>query len=110
MRRPSKSPYLASVLSFLVPGLGQFYAGQGLRGGMMLFASIVIGSLHAIWLSVHAIASANTTMFGASTLPRILHDVFAFWSLVFWAWIIVDAYHIARDSGHGGIDGGAPGS
>jgi TM2 domain-containing membrane protein YozV len=108
MRRPAKSPYLASVLSFLVPGLGQLYAGEGLRGGMMLFASIVIGSLHAIWLSVHAIASAEATPFWASTLPRVLHDVFAVWSLVFWAWIIVDAYHIASSSGQGGMDGAAP--
>jgi hypothetical protein len=100
MRRRSKNACLASVLSLLVPGLGQLYAGEELRGGMMLFASIVIGSLHAIWLSIHAIASTSTTLFWASTLPRILHDVFAVWSLVFWAWIILDAYRVARDRGH----------
>ena len=39
-----KSPPLAAVLSFILPGLGHVYAGAGQRGGM-LFASFVLAIL-----------------------------------------------------------------
>ena len=37
------SPVLAAILSFLVPGLGQFYAGHMFRGiGLFVLAVIVV--------------------------------------------------------------------
>ena len=93
----SRKPLLAAALSLLAPGLGQIYAGRGTRGAAILFASIVIGSLHIIWLSLHAGNMAGEQAFWASTLPRIVHDVLAAWSLVFWAWAVVDAYRQAKD-------------
>jgi len=41
---PQKSPPLAAVLSFILPGLGHLYAGSGQRGGMLL-ASFVLAIL-----------------------------------------------------------------
>ena len=89
--------YLASLLSLLVPGLGQIYARRGERGARILFAAIVIGNLNVIWLSVHGLVPAGQTAFWASGLPRILHDILAAWAVVFWAWAVFDAYGQARD-------------
>lgn len=88
----SRSPLLASVLSLLVPGLGQIYAGKGARGAAILIAAIVVGNLNAIWLSVHATASSAPYTFWGTALPRVLHDLFAAWGLVFLAWQVVDAH------------------
>jgi hypothetical protein len=41
---PQKSPPLAAVLSFILPGLGHLYAGSGQRSAM-LFASFVLSIL-----------------------------------------------------------------
>jgi hypothetical protein len=91
-----RSPQIAALLSFFVPGLGQIYIGKALRGGKMLFAAIVIGSLHIIWLSIYSLASTDASTFWGSTLPIILHDVFAFWSMVFWLRIVIDAFYLAK--------------
>jgi TM2 domain-containing membrane protein YozV len=53
----SRWPLLAGILSLLVPGLGQIYAGQGGRGANILFATIVIGNLNTIWLSLYGLSS-----------------------------------------------------
>ncbi|MEJ7787676.1 MAG: zinc ribbon domain-containing protein [Solirubrobacteraceae bacterium] len=42
-----KSPLGAAILSFVVPGLGHFYLGEGWRGGIFL-ASFLIATLAAI--------------------------------------------------------------
>jgi hypothetical protein len=81
-------PKLVGFLSLLVPGLGHIYSGDGGRGAAILLATIVVGNLNAIWLSV---AAAAPRTFWATTLPRGLHDLFALYGLVFWAWQVVDA-------------------
>ncbi len=48
----SRNPYLASLLSVPVPGLGQIYAGKGARGAAILSVTIIVGNLNAIWLSL----------------------------------------------------------
>ena len=48
----SRSPYLASLLSIPVPGLGQIYTGKGERGATILVVTIIVGNLNAIWLSL----------------------------------------------------------
>ena len=47
-----RNPYLASLLSIPVPGLGQIYAGKGERGAAILIATIIVGNLNAIWLTL----------------------------------------------------------
>ncbi len=90
----SRNKYLAGVLSLLVPGLGQIYAGKGERGAAILVAVIVVGNLNAIWLSLFATADPRPKTFWAYTLPRILHDLFAAYGLVFWVWQAADAHRI----------------
>jgi len=88
------NPILAGVLSAFVPGLGQMLAGQSIRGAAILIAVIVVGNLNVIWLSTFALSTGLTDSheFWASVLPRVLHDLFAFYGVVFLVWQIVDAY------------------
>ena len=92
----SRSPLLAGILSFLVPGLGQIVAGRGQRGAAILFAAIVIGNLNAIWLSLHGLTSPGPNALWTYTLPRILHDLLAVWAVVFFIWQAIDAYQQAN--------------
>jgi TM2 domain-containing membrane protein YozV len=89
----TRKPILASVLSLIVPGLEQIFSGRGERGAVILVAAIFIGNLNAIWLSLYGLASPATNASWTYALPRILHDVFAVWSAVFYIWQILDAYH-----------------
>lgn len=89
------------MLSVLFPGLGQVYAGKRALGAAFMLAFIIIGNLNAIWLSVYAASSTAAVTFHGHTLPRILHDVFAFYGIVFWIWQAVDAYRLARQSSSG---------
>ena len=88
--------WLAALLSILFPGLGQVYAGKRALGAAFMLAFIIIGNLNAVWLSIYAASSTTAVTFYGHTLPRILHDVFAFYGLVFWIWQAVDAYRFAR--------------
>lgn len=89
-----RNTFLAGVLSLLVPGLGQIYAGESGRGAAILIAAIIVGNLNAIWLSIFATASPATGAFWSYTLPRLLHDLFAAYGLVFWIWQVADAHRI----------------
>ena len=98
-----RNPFIAGVLSLLVPGLGQIYAGKGDKGSAIIAAAIVIGNLNIIILPL--IAMANPTIpVGAPTpitlwvywIPRVVHDVVSFWSITFWVWAIWDAISITR--------------
>ena len=96
-------PIIAGLLSLFVPGLGQIYAGKGDKGAAIIVASIVIGNLNIIILPL--IAMANPTIpVGTPTpvtiwaywIPRVVHDVVSFWSIVFWLWAIFNAIALAR--------------
>ena len=63
---PPKDPILAAILSVLIPGLGQFYCLQWVRGAMFLVGAIIM----------------------AMIVPPL--------SLVVWIWGAVDAYRIAK--------------
>jgi TM2 domain-containing membrane protein YozV len=89
-------PILASILSLIVPGLGQICSGKGERGARILLAAILVGNLNVIWLSLYGLTSPEANAFWTSALPRILHDVFAAWSIVFYLWQAIDAYHHAK--------------
>jgi TM2 domain-containing membrane protein YozV len=95
-----RNPYLAALLSIPVPGLGQIYAGKGERGAAILIAAIIVGNLNAIWLSIYAAASPGINAFWAQTLPRILHDLFAAYGVIFLIWQVADAYQLAKSPHH----------
>jgi TM2 domain-containing membrane protein YozV len=88
----TRKPILTGVLSLLVPGLGQICSGRGERGVGILLAAILVGNLNVIWLSLYGRTSSGGDTFWTYPLPRILHDVFAAWSLVFYIWQTIDAY------------------
>ena len=93
----TRNRYLAGFLSLLVPGLGQFYTGLRIRGAAILLAVIIVGNLNAIWLSLYALSSPDPDIFWTSTLPRILHDIFVVYGVIFWLWQLVDAYQQAKE-------------
>ncbi len=89
----SPKAWLASLLSLLVPGLGQIYAGKSARGAVILIVVIIVGNLNAIWLSLFSISSAaGSDAFWAYALPRFLHRLFAFYGVIFWIWQVADAH------------------
>jgi len=92
-----RKPWLAGLLSVLFPGLGQVYAGRRALGAAFMLAFIVIANLNAIWLSVYAGALTDGS-FHSDTLPRLLHDVFAVYGIIFWVWAAVDAYRLAKQT------------
>jgi hypothetical protein len=91
-----RNAFIASILSLLVPGLGQIYVQKSERGAAILIAVIIVGNLNAIWLSAFAVSSTVPANFFSYTLPRLLHDIFAFYGIIFWIWQAVDAYFIAK--------------
>ena len=91
-----KKPVLAALFSTVVPGTGQFYVGRGERGAAILIATIIVGNLNAIWLTLYAQPVTGADAFWAIGLPRVLHDVFAGYSIMFLIWQIWDAAHLAR--------------
>ncbi|MBZ3935271.1 hypothetical protein [Methanimicrococcus blatticola] len=66
---------LAVILSFFIPGLGQFYCGSFLRGLMVFIATIIV-SVISVALSVFII-------------PLLF-------PLLFWLWNMYDAYTLAQ--------------
>jgi TM2 domain-containing membrane protein YozV len=73
----TKNSGLAAVLSLIIPGLGQMYAGQIGRGLLFLFIGIPLTAIIALfffWL----------------ILPLFL-------PLAFWIWNIFDAYNICNE-------------
>ena len=88
--------FLAALLSLMVPGLGQIYCGKQDRGAAILVAAIVVGSLNILFLPAFVIANPDPEIAWAYWIPRIGHDIISVWSLIFWAWVVVDAFLLAR--------------
>lgn len=91
-----RNRFIASILSLLVPGLGQIYLGKSERGAALLIAVIIAGNLNALWLSAYAVSTAIPATFFGHTLPRLVHDIFASYGIIFWIWQVVDAYTLAK--------------
>ncbi len=87
-RKPKRAPPVAAVLSLLVPGLGQIYAGKQERGASILVAAMIVGTLALIWQTFFITGRTN-----AFWPYRIALTVYA---LVFWIWQVVDAYRQAQ--------------
>ena len=94
-RRRERSPAIAAFLSFLVPGLGQAWAGEGRRGllvSLPFIAAIALGA-GTIVAAGGLIGVAGIVVDPAVLILLVLLDV-AF--LVYRAWAIVDAQRVAR--------------
>lgn len=87
-RKIKRDPPVAAVLSVLVPGLGQIYAGKPERGASILVAGIVVGTLALIWQTLFM--AARTETFWPYRIAL------AIYALVFWGWQTVDAYKQAQ--------------
>jgi hypothetical protein len=92
------NPVIAGLLSLLVPGLGQIYGGESIRGAAIIVAAIVVANLNLIILPLISMANPVTPKgtpdrrnVWSYWIPRVGHDVASFWSIVFWVWAIVDA-------------------
>jgi hypothetical protein len=91
-----RNPLIASLLSLVIPGLGQMYAGKKDRGAAILVAAIVIGNLNILLLSILFQAKPSTESVWFYGIPRIGHDILAIWSIAFWVWAIIDSYICSR--------------
>ena len=87
------NPFVAGLLSLLIPGLGQMYGGQGNKGAAILAGAIVIGSLNVLFVPIFVAANLDAGMTWAYWIPRVGHDVMSMWSIAFWMWAVADAYH-----------------
>jgi hypothetical protein len=87
---------IAGVLSLFVPGMGQVYAGKNNRGAAILVSVIVVGNLNAIWLSLYGLMAPISGAPWLYEVPRILHDLFAIYGIVFWLWQVMDATQQSR--------------
>ncbi|MGD8554855.1 MAG: hypothetical protein PVJ07_05525 [Anaerolineales bacterium] len=94
-----RNPLIASLLSLIVPGLGQMYAGEKDRGAAILVAAIVIGNLNILLLPILFQANPGTESVWAYWIPRIGHDILSIWSIAFWVWAIIDAHICSRGLG-----------
>jgi lipopolysaccharide export LptBFGC system permease protein LptF len=65
------------------------YAGRPERGASILVAGIIVGTLALIWQTLFISYRAA----GAFFPYRAALTVYA---LVFWAWQVIDAYHLAK--------------
>lgn len=98
-----KQPLLAALLSLIVPGAGQIYAGRNHKGAIIIFAAIVIANLNILILPLIAMANpvlpapaGDPRALWAYWIPRIVHDVASLWCIVFWMWVVADAYRVAK--------------
>jgi len=104
-RKKKRSPITGGILSMIAPGLGQIYRGDCYRGALILAAAIIIANLNIIILPLISMANPITPpatsderALWAYWIPRIVHDVASFWSIVFYIWAIADAFSPVRNS------------
>jgi TM2 domain-containing membrane protein YozV len=67
------SPLIAVILSFFVPGLGQFYTGQLIKAILLFVAAVIFGLLSAILIGIP-------------------------FYIIVWLYSMFDAYNAAKES------------
>jgi len=104
-----RSPWVAGLLSLVIPGLGQIYAGEGYKGAAIIFAAVVIANLNVIILPLIAVVNpvvppprSDLNAPWTYWIPRIAHDVASLWSVAFWVWAVIDSFVVARGGRGGG--------
>lgn len=55
--RNKRNPFLAAILSLVVPGLGQIYADEINRGAAIIVGAIVVANLNILILPLISIAN-----------------------------------------------------
>ncbi len=85
---------LASILSLIVPGAGQFYLGQRGRGLLILLAALAQGYLIYWALDNFRIAQVTAGSLETSWLWLLF--------MLFWGWNVYNAYRLAQ--GKRGLD------
>jgi TM2 domain-containing membrane protein YozV len=80
-----KSPILAAVLSLFIPGLGQIYNGDLIKGLAFIVIGIILALLAFVLVIPAMMASALLVLVLLLSIPY----------LVFWAYNIYDAYTTA---------------
>lgn len=83
---PKKSPIIAAVTSFFIPGLGQVYNGDLIKG----LAFIIIGTILVLLAFVFIIPALMAPILLVFVL------VLSIPYLVFWTYNIYDAYRTAE--------------
>jgi LCP family protein required for cell wall assembly len=93
--RRTRSPGIAALLSFLIPGLGQAWAGEGRRG---LVVSLPFVAAVALGIGTVLAAGGALGLAEIAVQPSVLLAVLAADAvfLVYRAWAIVDAGRVAR--------------
>jgi hypothetical protein len=61
-----------------------------------LAAAIIIGNLNLIFILLFLQSTLDKGMGWTYWIPRIGHDVVAACSVVFWIWVVVDAYRCSK--------------
>ena len=46
------SPIIGVILSFFIPGLGQFYTGQLMKALVLFILAVIFGALSIIWIGI----------------------------------------------------------
>ncbi|HVM30387.1 MAG TPA: LCP family protein [Candidatus Limnocylindrales bacterium] len=100
-----RSPGLAALLSFLLPGLGQLYAGRPRRALLFLVPALLTWGV-----ILAALAGGWWALFGLLVRPAVLNVLLLVnvVLLLLHGLAVVDAYALTRRrAGHGGRRGGA---
>ncbi|MGV8027365.1 MAG: phosphonate ABC transporter, permease protein PhnE [Anaerolineaceae bacterium] len=95
-------PIVASIMSALIPGLGQFFARAYKRGLIILPSFLTMGGLLAWRISLEGrrAIGIKSMILKAFQLSPMLRIVFIL-MVIFYIWIIVDAYLAAKKSNQG---------
>lgn len=69
------SPLIALILSFFIPGLGQFYTGQLLKAILLFVAAVIFGILSMIIIGIpFYLIVWIYSMFDAYTWAKEMND------------------------------------
>lgn len=90
MSASPKSPRRALILSLCVPGLGQFYNGDWLKGGLFLVASLAVTELALSGISLDSMLDGIPPEQVRQLGVRLLL------SIGFLLWCAYDAWRCAR--------------
>lgn len=88
--KPTKEPLLAAVLSFFIPGAGQFYNGQALKGALFLISIPVLMIVVPAIIDIILLAIFRDP--SILIVDLFLEPFLGIVSLIVWAINLYDAY------------------
>ena len=69
-----RNPFIAALLSTIIPGLGQIYSGNGKYGAAIIFAAIVITNLNIMILPLIALANPDLPIHQTDVYCEVLWE------------------------------------